>query len=286
LYASNCKEVKSNGCGGFCVVCVFLIELIDSVFLLQIIASFAIGGAVVSAFIAVGERLDAKKAGLFIGLPITSAVGLFFIGLTQSAQAAADAATIMPITLGIGLLFLFIFLQMRERVGTVISIAISTSVFCILSAIFVYFQFTNILINGAIYIAITAISYLLVRTFPEKRAAFHAGKSEIAVRAVFAGLIIAGAVIAAKTFGSQWGGILAAFPATYIATMFIATERHNIDFAKSIVKGAPIGTTGSMAYYLAVNVLYPAYGILIGTIISYAVAVLTVVVILKLLPKN
>lgn len=260
--------------------------MFDPAFLLQIIASFAIGGTVVSAFISVGERLDAKKAGLFIGLPITSAVGLFFIGLTQSANAAAEAATIMPITLGVGLIFLFIFLNLYSKLGAVKSIALATAAFCIISAPFAFFGFTNIFINGAIYLAITAVSYLLVRNFPEKKAEFHAGKREIAARAVFAGLIIAGAVIAAKTFGNQWGGILAAFPATYIATMFIATERHSIDFAKSIVKGAPVGTTGSMAYYIAVNALYPTYGLIAGTIISYAVAVLVVVVIMKLLPKN
>ena len=258
-------------------------NLPDNIFLLQILGSFLIGGAFISGFISLGERLDAKKAGLFIGLPIVSAVGLFFIGLTQSPVAAAEAATIMPLTLGAGLLFLFLFLKMHPKIGTVKSIFAATVSFCVISAAFVYLGFNNIIINGAIYLAITAISYFYVKNFPEKQAEFHAGKREIAARAVFAGLIIAAAVVAAKTFGNLWGGVLAAFPATYIATMFIAAEQHSIDFAKSIVKGAPIGTTGSMAYYLAVNALYPSYGIIVGTIISYAIAVLTVVIILQLL---
>src|SRR3989338_2801745 len=247
--------------------------LIDYVFLLKVLLSFIVGGAIISLFISIGERLDAKKSGLLIGLPITSAIGLFFIGLTQSPEAAAEAATIMPITLAAGLIFLFVFFKLYGRIGLVKSLVASAIVFCLISAIFAYFSYTNIFINAAIYIAFAISAYLYAKKFPEKRASIIAGKDEIIARAVFAGFIVAVAVVAAKAFGAQWGGISAAFPATYVSTMYIAVKSNGIDFAKSLVKWLPFGLTGSLAYYFVVYYSYPGLGLFMGTAIAYIIAV-------------
>jgi len=247
--------------------------MLDYIFFLKVILSFIIGGSIISLFISLGERTKAKYAGFLLGLPITSAVGLFFIGFTQSAEAASEAVTIMPITLAMGFVFLLSFLKLHSKFGAVKSIIISTLIFCLFSAAFAYLNFTNIFLNSAIFLFAALFTFIYTRKFAEAKASSRAGKNEIIARALFAGAIIAMAVIAAKLFGSLWGGVFAAFPATYISTMYISVKRHSIGFAKSVVRGIPSGILGTLAYYFVVYYLYPVYGIFLGTIIGYAIAI-------------
>ena len=84
-------------------------------------------------------------------------------------------------------------------------------------------------------------------------------------------------VIVAKIAGPYWGGMFAAFPASYVSTVIITTKSHGVGFLRAIIKNIPLATIGTLLYYIAVNQLYPLYGIWIGTAAGYAIALLWVV---------
>lgn len=252
--------------------------MFDLLFTFKLLLSFFVGGAIVSLSTFAGEKFGPKIAGIIIGLPVVSAIGLFFIGFTQSAEIAAASARVMPLTLALGLVFLLVFVYLYNKIGLWKSLGSGTAVFFIANGLAVHFGLKDIFINATVYFAIVALTLVIVRKYPEKRVLFKPAKKQLLTRAAFAGTIIAAAVIAAKLAGPYWGGILAAFPASYFSTLAIATPLHGIDFTRSIIKSIPSATIGTLLYYLVVNQVYPTHGIIVGTLIGYAVALIWVLI--------
>ncbi len=244
----------------------------SEIFLLKLLLSFAVGGAAVSLSIMLGERFGPKIGGIILGLPIMSAVGIFFIGFTQSADAAAEAATIIPVTLAAGLVFLLLFVSVFGRLGLLGSLASGLASFFIFSSAFPLLNLGNTYLNIAIFVAVAAISMRLMRGFPSKRVHYTPTKREMVFRAFLGGCVVAAAVVAAKLIGPLWGGLFAAIPASYISMLFIVTRLHGLEFTKAIVKSIPIGTTGTLVYSLVIQSAYPALGIYAGTLAGYLCA--------------
>ena len=80
----------------------------DTIFLVKIALSFFIGGSWVVLATHLADKLGSKIGGLITGLPSTLLFGLFFLGWTQSSQAAVTATSITPLVGGISSLFLAI----------------------------------------------------------------------------------------------------------------------------------------------------------------------------------
>ncbi len=81
----------------------------DTIFIIKLILSFLVGGSWVILATYLADKLGPKIGGLITGLPSTLLLGLFFLGWTQSPEAAVTATSITPLIGGIGSLFLAIF---------------------------------------------------------------------------------------------------------------------------------------------------------------------------------
>jgi hypothetical protein len=244
----------------------------SDIFLLKLALSFIVGGAAVSLSIILSERLGPKAGGVMLGLPIMSALGIFFIGFTQSAETAAAAATIIPVTLASGLLFLLAFLASFEKLGLWKSLALGLAIFACVSSAFPLLGMGNIYVNTLFYIAVAAFTVFAVKDFKVKKVSYNPKKREVLMRGMLGGFITACAVVAAMSLGPQWGGIVAAIPASYITALIIVTRTHGVKFAKSIIRNVPLGTAGTLVYAIAVHSAYPQYGIFAGTLIGYGLA--------------
>jgi hypothetical protein len=248
------------------------------IFFLKLALSFVAGGAAVSLSIILSERFGPKAGGVVLGLPIMSAVGIFFIGFTQSAQTAAEAATIIPVTLASGLLFLLAFLASFEKFGLWKSLALGLTIFACVSSAFPLLGMENIYLNTMFYIIVLVFVTFAVKDFREKKVSYRPKKREVMMRGALGGFITACAVVAAMSLGPQWGGIVAAIPASYITALIIVTRTHGVEFAKSIISNVPLGTTGTLVYAIAVHATYPQYGIFAGTLIGYALATVWIMI--------
>ena len=79
------------------------------IFTIQLLASFLVGGGVITALSFIVERVNKKYAGLILSSPTTTVLGLFFLGLTIGSD---KVTTIIPATflpLGISILFAAIY---------------------------------------------------------------------------------------------------------------------------------------------------------------------------------
>ncbi|MDO8428169.1 MAG: hypothetical protein Q7S92_03070 [Candidatus Diapherotrites archaeon] len=251
--------------------------MLDSLFLAKLVLSFFAGGIIISGSIWLGEKLGPKWAGLLIGLPTTSAVGLFFIGFTEGPKIASQAAQISPYVSAICFFYLLGFIALYQKWKKLISsIAIALGFWFLAAASLVYLNANQIWIGAGICFTTILIVIWIMRKVPNKIAIEKASKTEIVYRMVFAGTIIALAVILARYTGPLWGGVFGTFPAAYTSTMYLVTKKHGIEFTQSIVKNIPLGAAGLLAYVLMVHYMYPIYGIWIGTILAYGITLLLV----------
>ena len=87
-------------------------------------------------------------------------------------------------------------------------------------------------------------------------------------RMVFSGTVIATTVFLAKTLGPTWGGIFSMFPAAYISSLLMYSPNYNHRFMYRAYHSAPKGIIGLLIFTFVSLWSFPAFGNLVGTLIS------------------
>ena len=87
------------------------------IFFLKLALSFIVGSVWISTATILAEKFGTKVGGILAGLPSTMVVALFFIGWTQTPQIAAEAATVVPIIMGIDAVFIVVYVGCSVRSG-------------------------------------------------------------------------------------------------------------------------------------------------------------------------
>lgn len=256
---------------------------------LLILLSFGVGGIWIMLTTIIAQRSGSKIGGFIGGLPSTAAVSLFFIGLSQSPETAAQAATVFPLSFAFTGLFLVLF-TLLGRLGFWPALTLSLSAWFGLSACAVVFHPDDFLLFIGIYIFFFAAAVYLLEfrlrlpsTGGEK---LKHSLGQIMGRAVFGGLVVAFAVFMSRVGGPVFGGIFSAFPAVFISVLVISYKTRGLPFSRAMAK--PLLVTGMVTIFLyavAVKFLYPVYGLWRGTLgallISMAAAWLTFLAVKK-----
>jgi len=112
----------------------------------------------------------------------------------------------------------------------------------------------------------------------------HYTPAKIALRGVLAGAVISIAVLLSNV-GPALSGIFSVFPAILSLTMLISAREHGPKFAAGMAKSMTIGISSVAVYATTIHFLFPAYGIIIGTITAYAVSIVVTLIIFKLCGK-
>jgi hypothetical protein len=249
----------------------------DSLFALYLILSFLIGSIFVTVSTILGERFGSRIGGLIGGLPSTVAVAFFFIGLSQSLQAASQATTVFPLIYAFTGLFLLIF-ALAARRGFWIALIVSLFLWIALSLTAIMFRWNSFLLSFLLYvvIAVTAFSifqFKLKLSFTEK-IRFKYTSKQIAGRAIFSGFMIAFAVLSSKLGGPIFGGAFSAFPAVFISILVISYKSQGIALSRAMTK--PLFITGMISvvtYATAVRYFYLSVGLVWGTMGAYLLSI-------------
>lgn len=61
-----------------------MITNVETLFIIQLITSFLVGGAVIALLSFIAERVHKRIAGIVLAFPTTVALGFFFLGWTLS----------------------------------------------------------------------------------------------------------------------------------------------------------------------------------------------------------
>jgi len=263
--------------------------MITEALLLKIALSFIIAGIWITLATIASERFGTKIGGLIGNLPSNIVVSLFFIGWTQTAEIAADAAHVVPLGMIIDAIFLFSLVWLVKKYGN-LAFALSLLIWFVLAAIVGTSGYNDLVIGSIVYVAITLVLFYIAEkklniTSVPKKTNVHYSIGELLIRAIFAGTVVAGAVTITAFAGPNWGGIFSTFPAVMLSTMYLLTRAQGADFARATGKVMLIASINILIYAIAVSITYPIYGLVVGTIISYICAVIFVVLFSPMLKR-
>jgi hypothetical protein len=87
----------------------------DTSFWIKFGLGFLVGCIWITISSVAAERLGTKVGGLIGGLPSTIVVTLLFIGLTQTAERAAESAIVVPLVMGVNGIFVTVFISLSRR---------------------------------------------------------------------------------------------------------------------------------------------------------------------------
>jgi len=255
--------------------------------LFQIIIPFFLSAIVVILITIIAEKFGTKVGGILGTLPSTIVIAFLFIAFNEGETFASRAAGVVPAELGINVLFLFVFALLIHR-STLLAFVGTFAVWSFLSALLVLFNMEDILISIACYIIAVVFAFLILEKRKKIPSAakrhIHYTATKIMFRGILAGIVIAIAVFLSN-FGSVISGIFSVFPAILSSTMLISVKEHGPDFAAGMAKSMLLGLSSVATYATVIHFLYPVYGIMIGTIIAYALSFCVTLLIFTLRKK-
>lgn len=264
--------------------------MITKIFLLQLLLTFFIGSGWIYLTVLAGLRFGSKTGGFIGGLPSTALLSFFFIGFTQSPEIASSVTTVFPIAIAISGLFLVVFAAIARH-GFISALFSSLFSWFLFSSVIVLFRWENFMLNLVIYAATMFFSYLmlekhlLIRSVSKGKAGHP--DTHLVIRCMFGGFIVMLTVLIAKTGGTVLGGIFAAFPAMFIATLTISYKAHGIEFSRAMTK--PLMVTGMITvavYAVAMRYLYISSGLYFGTLFSVCISAVSAYLTFRfVLPK-
>ncbi len=154
----------------------------------------------------------------------------------------------------------------------------------------VLIHFNNFGLSLIGFLALLLLSYIVVEYVLHIKSL--AGRntalsfSNILVRGLVSGLIIALAVAFAKLGGPLVGGVFASFPAVFLSTMILTYFAQGREFSVSVMKTLLLsGTINATVCASAVRFLYPLFGLIGGTISSFLLSLVSMYVVFLLVKK-
>ncbi len=251
-------------------------------FFIKLVLAFSIGSVWITLATIVAEKLGTKIGGVVGGLPSTIVITLFFIGWTQSPQAAADATDLIPLGIGGATLFILIFTLLARKnfflalVGSLsawglvafAAVLLKPSFLVCLVGFFVLFLFSYYILeikSGIKSVARQPIRY----TVPI-----------LGFRGILSGAVIVSAVFIAKIGGPVIGGMFGVFPAVFLSTAIITQLTHGSGFSGAVMKVLMMtGSLTVLVYALGVRYLIVSFGLGWGSLASYGIALISALLI-------
>ena len=222
----------------------------------------------------VAEKVSARLAGLLSGYPIGTAIILHFYGLEYGARFAADAAIFNLCGLLASQCFAYTYFQASSRTTSLFTTSILAVGGYIIPA-FVVSQTNPTRLTG-VTIAIVATTFfcILLRGKSVKQETVSRAWSPrlVAGRLFFTATLVLVVTEFADMVGPAWAGLFSAFPVALYPLVFLLHREHGPETARTILKNFPFGLWSVIAYSLTVSLVYPLYGVILGTLLGFAVA--------------
>lgn len=263
--------------------------MFDSIFIFKLVLTFLVGSLWITVATLLAEKFGPKIGGVIGGMPSTIVIALFFIGWTQTPVVAATSTVLVPLVMGISALFILIYVYL-SRFHIAFAIISALVIWFVLALGLTLLPFQNFAVSLLCFALLLSGSYWImeyvwkVPSLRGKRAPFSL--SNIIFRGVVSGSIITIAVALAKLGGPLIGGVFAAFPGVFLATMIITYSTQGRAFSVSVLKVLLVsGTINATVYASAVRFLYPLFGLIWGTISSFLISLISLYLVLLLTKK-
>lgn len=243
-----------------------------------IVAKILVSVLVVVGLSLVTEHASPRVAGILAGYPLGAAIALFFIGIENGKEFAAQGSVYTLGGLSASLVFVYFYYRASskpKRLEIPISATAAIAAFLVAAKLLSFFHLD--LVKGfSLTLGCIGLFSFLFRKIPNVLVRQKVPFTPVVLfaRALAAALIIVLVTGIAKTVGPNWSGILSAFPVTLFPLLVLIHVAYGREQVHTIIKNFPLGMGSLMVYVTAVNVLYPSWGVALGTIMSFGAATL------------
>jgi uncharacterized membrane protein (GlpM family) len=248
----------------------------DNVFVLRITISFFIAGIWIAGATLLAEKLGSRIGGLITNLPSNILISFLFIAFVNDPAFVVNAVPGVPVGMALNTLFLFFFIVLLKY-GILLSSVFSMLIWLALAVLVSFMKLENLVINILIYVLITAAAFLILENVLKIPSAEKSAKkyslSQVIIRAVFAGAVVASVIVMSKFFNPYVTGIISTFPAVLLSTMIILAVNQNAAFARASGKVLVLSSSNIIIYAAGIYFTYNTLGLAAGTIISFICAV-------------
>ncbi|HEV7702055.1 MAG TPA: hypothetical protein VGO63_01250 [Candidatus Paceibacterota bacterium] len=254
----------------------------NTLFIIQLITSFFVGGVYIIILLTLAERAPKRVAGIILMFPSTIALSFFFLAWVLSPEAIIHAAPVAILSTAINFIFFLgypyagnFFTQKTESklLQILLSLASCLIPWFIVVSIIAKHKPTNLIFTLFILgITILISHFILNKNQVDKAIAISYTTTQKIGRAIFAGLVIATVVFLGKTLGTFWGGIFSAFPAAASSSFILIHWYYGPSNLFPTIQRLPIGTLVIPVFALSAMFFFPLVGFIIGTFISLIIS--------------
>ncbi len=249
---------------------------------LLLVSKLIVTTGVVLALSAVAERVSPRIAGVLSGYPLGAAIALFFMGVEIGPDFAARSAMYTQVGLVALLVFVYVYFRVSSALphrGILLSSGAALSAYFAASGLLHAIPFSATAAALLPLAAIVAFMFLFRRVQNVSIArSVRLTWAVLTLRAGLAALMIIVVTGAARVVGPAWAGLFAAFPIALFPLMLIVHITYDKRHVHTIIKNFPLGLGSLISYTISVSLLYPRVGVGWGTLLSFGVATLYLLV--------
>lgn len=243
-------------------------------FILQLIASFLVGGFFITLITWVAQRFGGKLGGFIAGIPSTIAVSLFFIGVASGPKAAALAATAVPITVNLFGLYLVAFVLASRKsfwhgfgIAAIVWLCGAIGIVVLSSFPITWGYILGTVLGTLILYKIIDLQKDIIEVSGKR---ISLSKTDLLFRGILSGTLIVMVIVASKIAGPFIGGVVAILPIANATTYIILYKKEGVELLRNMSKHTIVSASLSMiAYSLVVYFSFEAFGIWWGTLLAY-----------------
>jgi len=256
-------------------------------FILQTVLPFILSAFIVIIITVIAEKFGTKVGGILGTLPSTIIIAFIFITLNRGVVFASKSAAVVPAEMAINLVFLVLVSTLAYR-SLSFALISSLGIWGVLTTALYFSNIDNIVISIILYALSLVFCFIYLEKIRKikshKKVKVHYTKSKIILRGILAGTVIATAVFLSN-INPTLSGIFSIFPAIFLSTMIITYLEHGPGFTSGFAKSMIFGSQTVMSYVVAVYFLYPKFGLIYGTIISFLISLVVAMFLLKFREK-
>jgi hypothetical protein len=219
-----------------------------------------------------GKRWGPSVAGWLAGLPVVAGPILFFVALEQGNEFAAAAASSTLAAIFTLQSFSVSYSHVAWRSKWPVALGFASCAWLI-AALLVAELPNSLSVSLGIAAATLVLAPRLFPVLPAEISVRAVASSELAVRLCAGAALTVVVTLAAGKVGSQWSGILVAFP---ILTSVMAVFSHRgqgTAFTSALLRATATGLYSFAAFFLVISVALPRTGALAAFAVATAVSV-------------
>lgn len=268
----------------------------NKLFIIQLIASFIVGGGFIALLSFIAEKANKRIAGIILAFPTTNALGLFFLGWTLSPEAVAEVVPATLIPLGVSVLFATVYAYIAEYSTRIIKSKIWQIIVSFVLSIGLWFglaipitilKFNHLAVGVAGYALLILVAhFLLKRKNYDKPVTLTYTFGQKIGRAIFVGFIVFLVVLLGKILNPFWGGMFTMFPAAFSSLLMILHWCYGPKSLFPTLQKMPVGSFSIFAYAITTMFVFPKYGFILGTFFAYLMSLIVTLLLMKFQPKT